>query len=41
MELKDGRVVSEAEYSKSDEQLWEEVDDIFYKYDLNMDTLMN
>ena len=37
-ELRDGKVTKGGSFfNQSDEQLWEQVDDIFYKYDINMD----
>ena len=40
-ELNDGNIVEAPAFSKSDVRLWDEVDDIFYKYDENMDDTLN
>ena len=40
-ELNDGRVVHEPAFSKTDEEVWELVDNIFNKYDINMDGVLD
>ena len=40
-ELNDGRVTHEPAFGKTDEEVWVKVDEVFYKYDINMDEMLD